>query len=167
MPSPRISKDWNFGCHFLTFTVKDWIYFFDRYGRWNLLAKSLEYCRENKGLKLFGFVFMINHLHLIVSCGDVAGFVRDFKKHTSKEFLKNIQATEPGYLSIFSDKNKKYQFWSKTNMPKVVSSEKFFLQKLTYIHENPVRKEYVLRPEEWYWSSANNDCELQADSYWE
>jgi hypothetical protein len=49
-------------------------------------------------------------------------------------------------------------------MSKLVESEDFFFQKLEYIHNNPVRKQYVVKPEDWYWSSANMSCELKTDS---
>ena len=80
MPSIRVSKELNDKAYFLTFTVKNWYYVLDRYNRWNIIANSLKYFQENKELKLYGFVFMINHIHLLVSSPDVAGFIRDFKK---------------------------------------------------------------------------------------
>jgi hypothetical protein len=37
------------------------------------------------------------------------------------------------------------------------------LQKVEYVHNNPVRKGYVRRPEYWIWSSANQDSEVRVD----
>ena len=165
MPSIRISKENNSGIYFLTFTIKNWYYIFDRYYRWNILSDSLKYCQKNKGLKLYGFVFMLNHIHLIVYSDDVSGFIRDFKRFTSGELRKNIQNTEPSILKIFLNKNNTYEFWQKTNMPKFIETESFFKNKLEYIHNNPVRKNYVVMPEYWYWSSANELCELKCDRF--
>jgi REP element-mobilizing transposase RayT len=134
---------------------------FDRYNRWDILAKSLQYCIAEKDLVLYGFVFMLNHMHLLFSSPTAAGFIRDFKKFTSKELRKNLEDTEPNVLKLFLDENNQYHFWQKTNMPLLVESEKFALQKLEYIHNNPVKKQYVARPEYWYWSSANPECELK------
>lgn len=164
MPSVRISKDANNGIYFLTFSIKHLYYIFDRHYRWNILADSLQYCRQNKNLSLFGFVFMLNHIHLIISSPDVSGFVRDFKRFTSKKLHENVAKTEPNVLKLFIDENGKYEFWGKTNMPKLIESENFFNEKLEYIHNNPVKKGYVMKPEDWYWSSANNLCELKIDS---
>jgi len=167
----------------LTFTVKNWYYVLDRHNRWNIIANSLKYFQENKGLKLYGFVFMINHLHLIVFSKDTIGFVRDFKKFVAREILKNIRQTEPNALKLFKvqvrdtepiigddrptvgSAEPKYEFWHKTNMPEMITSEKFFLQKLNYIHENPLKRNYVIKQENWYWSSANKNCELKTDSW--
>lgn len=163
MPSVRISKNDNQGIYFLTLSVKNLYYLFDRQYRWNILADSLEFCRKNKGLKIFSFVFMINHIHLIVSSVDVSGFVRDFKKFTSKKIKQNIEVSEPNILKLFLGNDGNYEFWAKTNMPKLVESEEFYNNKVEYIHNNPVRKSYVSQPEYWYWSSANPDCELKVD----
>ncbi len=103
---------------------------------------------------------MLNHIHLIASASDMIVFVRDFKKFTSKEIQKNIIATEPNVLSLFEIENGKYEFWAKTNMPKIIESEEYLFQKINYIHANPMRKQYVKRPEEWVWSSANLDSEI-------
>jgi len=155
MPTSRVSADLNSGTYYLTLTIKRWYYLFDRYGRWGILADSLRYCIDHKGLQLNGYVFMLNHLHLIVTSPDVSGFLRDFKKFTSKKFKENILANEPSVLSLFADESGHYQFWMEGNAPKKIENQSFYLQKLNYIHENPVRKGYVNRPEFWLWSSAN------------
>ena len=140
MPSLRINKNNNTATYFVTFTVIHWYYLFDRHNRWDIVANSLQYCKEQKQLKLYSFVFMLNHLHLLFSSPDAAGFVRDFKKFTSKELKKNIQATEPNILKLFLNENGIYQFWHTTNMPILIESEKVALQKMSYIQNNPVRK---------------------------
>jgi REP element-mobilizing transposase RayT len=163
MPSVKIHKEFNAGVHFLTFSVKNLYYFFDRHYRWNILADSLKYCQKEKQLKIHAFVFMLNHIHLIINSPDVSGFVCDFKKFTSKEFHRNIESTEPNVLKLFLDTDGKYEFWEKTNMPKIIETEKFYLQKENYIHDNPIKKNYVTEPEHWYWSSANPRCEIKID----
>jgi putative transposase len=92
------------------------------------------------------------------------GFVRDFKRHTSKEIQKNIIATEPTVLKLFDLGNGTYEFWSRTNMPKMIANEGYLLQKIQYIHENPVRRQYVKNPEDWVWSSANPESEIIVES---
>ena len=164
MPSLRISKDNNHGIYFTTFTTVHWYYLFDRYNRWKIIADSLCYCISHKNLKLYGFVFMLNHIHIIFESEDSAGFLRDFKKFTSKKLKENIVQTEPHILKLFK-LDEEYHFWQKTNMPLLIETEKFMLQKLQYIHNNPVSKGYVLRPQYWYWSSANLECELKAISF--
>jgi len=155
MPSRRVPTDLNAGTYYLTLTVQRWYYLFDRHNRWQVLADSLRYCQEEKGLELNGYVFMLNHIHLIVTSPDVAGFLRDFKRFTSKKLKENLEATEPSVLGLFVDGEGSYQLWMDTNAPKKIENPPFYVQKLKYVHENPVRKGYVARAEHWVWSSAN------------
>ena len=110
MPSVKISQELKSGIYFLTLTVKNWYYIFDRYNRFQILSDSIQYCQKNKDLKLFVYVFMLNHLHLIASSSDMIAFVRDFKKFTSKEMQKNIIVTEPSILKLFQVSENKYEF---------------------------------------------------------
>ena len=114
-------------------TVHRWYYLFDRHSRWEIIADSIRFCQKNKGLTLHAYVFMLNHIHLIVASEDIAGFVRDFKKFTSKQFRANIERTEPRVLTLFVDNKGHYQFWTDTNAPKKIENRDFYLQKLEYI----------------------------------
>ncbi len=163
MPSRRVPVDLNAGTYYLTLTVQRWYYLFDRHNRWQILADSLCYCQDHKGLELNGYVFMLNHIHLIVTSPDVAGFLRDFKRFTSKKLKENLAATEPTVLGLFVDAEGSYGFWMDTNAPKKIENPAFYVQKLNYVHENPVRKNYVARPEHWVWSSANPDSALRVN----
>ena len=160
MPSKRVASDLNAGTYFLTLTVQRWYYLFDRHNRWQILAESLLYCQENKGLELNGYVFMLNHIHLIATSPDMAGFLRDFKRFTSVKFKSNLETTEPRILSLFMDEAGKYKFWQDTNAPMKIENPAFYRQKLNYVQENPVRKGYVGKAEHWIWSSANPESTL-------
>ena len=50
--------------------------------------------------------------------------------------------------------NKRYQFWQQNNHPMVLDNNELMEQKLTYIHENPLKAGIVLSPEEYLYSSA-------------
>jgi REP element-mobilizing transposase RayT len=163
MPSLKISKELNDGTYFLTFTIKKWYYIFDRHNRWEILKDALLYCQKEKQLKIYGFVFMLNHIHLIVDSPDVLGFVRDFKRHTSRELHKNILTNEPNIERLFLEEKGSFSIWQETNMPIYLESENVFQQKLNYLLQNPVRKNYVTQEEYWYWSSANSECEIKVD----
>ncbi len=156
MSTLRIKEETKDFPHFLTLTVHGWYYVFDRHNRFEILANSLHHCQKHKQLQIFAFVFMLNHVHLIAAAPDLIGVIRDFKSFTSKELSKNICATEPNILKLF-ETEKGFQFWQPGNEPKTLESDDFFEQKYNYIHENPVRKQYVDKEEYWKWSSANPD----------
>ncbi len=155
MPSLRIDKELKDSFYFVTCTVQNWYYIFDRHNRWEILAESLKYCQKHKGLNIFAYVFMLNHIHFIAQAPDMIRFLCDFKKFTSMQIMKNILATEPDVAKLFPKKNGKFKIWEETNKPEIIETEKFFLQKMNYIHNNPVRKQYVQNPKHWYWSSVN------------
>ena len=82
--------------HFLTCTIVDWIDIFSRKTYRDVIIECLEFCIKNKGMVLYGYVIMSNHLHFIVQSkdGKLSDLIRDFKKFTAKQILEKLQ-TEP------------------------------------------------------------------------
>jgi len=154
--------------HFLTLTVVGWLDVFTRYCYRDLLLDNLGYCILNKGMILYGYVIMSNHVHLIVQAenGLLSELLRDFKKHTSKIILRAIkdepESRRDWMISYFSEackthsRNEHYQFWKYGNHPEEIYSTKFLWSKLDYIHLNPVRARIVKRASEYIYSSASN-----------
>ena len=163
MSNLRIQKALSDEIYFCTLTVKNWYYVLDRFCRFEILSDSLNFCCERKGLQIYSYVFMLNHIHIIASAPDLGDVLRDFKKFTSKEISKNICTFEPSILRLF-ESEKGFQFWEPGNCPKLISSEKFLEQKVSYVEMNPVRKQYVTIPEHWYWSSAHPSQPIQISS---
>ncbi len=161
MPIARIRSFAKDGFYFITPTLWNWYYLFDRHNRWEILANSLRYCQRHKSLEIYAYVFMLNHVHLIIRADDAEAVIRDFKRHTSRALKENIRSTEPNILNLFTQKDGLWRLWKEDNQPKLIESETFFVQKLNYIHDNPVRKGYVLNPAHWKWSSANPHSPLQ------
>jgi REP element-mobilizing transposase RayT len=163
--SLRIYSGNEFMPHFVTMTIVEWIDIFTRKEYCEIIIASLEYCHKNKGLKVFEYVIMPNHLHLIVkAAGNIklSQIISDFKKHTTREILKLLRTDNRKYilnlLSNSFDRKKDYekQIWQRENCPETISTSHFYKQKVRYIHDNPVRKGLVARPEDWLYSSARN-----------
>ena len=154
--------------HFITATVVDWVDVFSRKAYRDCIIESLDFCIKNKGMILYGFVIMSNHIHLIIQSdkNKLSDLIRDFKKFTAKTILHKIE-TEPEsradwMLKRFEfackshSRNEKYQFWQYGNHPEEIFSEKFFWSKLDYIHLNPVRAGIVVKASHYVYSSASN-----------
>lgn len=80
--------------YFITITVVDWVDIFTRPKYKHIILDSLTYCQQKKGLKIYAWVLMSNHLHMLVSVGQghtLADVVRDFKKFTSKKILAELE----------------------------------------------------------------------------
>ena len=154
--------------YFVTTTVVNWVDIFSRPKYKHIIIESLAFCQKNKGLEIYSWVLMPNHLHFIIGAENleqVQIVLRDFKKFTSKkiiaELLEDIQESRREWmLQLFKqagEKNQKiskYHFWQDGCYTEGISSLKFFKQKLDYIHQNPVRAEFVRYPQDYLYSSA-------------
>ena len=153
--------------HFITFAVVEWVDVFTRKEYRDILLDSFKYCQKEKGLILNCWCVMSNHVHMIASAKDenLSDILRDFKKYTSKHIISAIEnnsseSRRDWMLKIFREqgasnpRNKEYQFWRQDNCPIELYSPKFTVQKIRYIHENPVRAGIVSRPEDYLYSSA-------------
>ena len=154
--------------HFITSTVVDWIDIFTRQVYRDIVIESLEYCIDHKGMILYGYVIMSNHMHLIIQSehGKLSDLIRDFKKFTAKNILEKIQNSpesrrewmlERFRLAIQShSRNKEYQFWQYGNHAEEIYSNEFMWSKLDYIHLNPVKAGLVAKASDYIYSSASN-----------
>lgn len=157
-----------FAIHFLTFTVVGWVDVFTRKETKQIIVNSLKYCIEHKGLVIYGYVIMTNHIHLIVRCKDngmgLSAIIRDFKKHTSKQIVKWVNTSSKEsrrewmhmvfkYHAKLNSNNSEFQVWQQNSRPKEVVLPRFARQKLNYIHYNAVREGYVDLPEDYAYSS--------------
>lgn len=154
--------------HFVTFTVVNWIDVFTRKTYKIEIVNSLNYCIQQKGLKVYAWCLMSNHLHLIVSANEgfrLSDSIRDFKKFTAKRILNMIE-TEPEsrrewMLQQFKfagsklKRIKKYKFWKDDNHAIELTS-KMIEGRLNYIHQNPVESLIVDRAEDYVYSSARD-----------
>jgi putative transposase len=155
--------------YFLTLTVVDWVDVFTRPIYKQIIVDSLRHCQQKKGLELYAWVLMSNHLHLLASGAEtrnLSDILRDFKKFTSKTITDTI-LNEPEsrrkwminqfeFAGRFDPKITNFRFWQEGNEAKEIFTNDFLMQKLNYIHENPVRAEIVEYPEEYLHSSARS-----------
>ena len=77
--------------YFITCTIIEWIPVFNRKPFIDVMTNSLTFCRQNKGVKVFAYVIMDNHLHLVVSGTNLSNTIKDFKRHTAREIIKLAQ----------------------------------------------------------------------------
>ena len=155
----RITSD--SGYYFVTSTIIDWVPLIISDAIPMIIVKSFKFCQENKGLQLFGFVIMPNHFHVIINMEkpeEIPSVMRDLKRHTSQEiskYLKNHSQRKLFWIDRFYG-GKVNNVWQEGYHPEMIRSDKWFLQKLDYIHNNPVKAGFVERPEYWKYSSARN-----------
>lgn len=146
-----------------------WIPIFTRKPYFEILIDTLNFSRQNKGLKIFAYVILDNHLHLVVAGDNLTNIIKEFKSYTAREIIR--QAKEDGkdwlltQLMFHKGEHKReshYQVWQEGFHPQMISSEEMLAQKIEYIHYNPVRNGVVDKAEDWLYSSARNYLDLPA-----
>ncbi len=169
-----MSKGWKIqnpdGIYFITFAVIEWIDVFSRKIYKDELLHSIRYCQNNKGLELFAWCIMTNHVHLMIRAKEkshLSNILRDLKKYTSSRIVKMIESNEQEsrhnwMMWLFKSKglknsnNTHYQFWRQDNHPIEMLTMEIFYQKINYIHMNPVVEGIVDQPEFYLYSSARD-----------
>lgn len=153
--------------YFITYATVDWVDVFTRQTYKDIVVDSLQFCIDNKGLIVYAWCIMSNHVHLIIGSNQekMQDIVRDMKKFTSKKICEAIEnnpqeSRKQWMLALFSragkrnSNNKKYQFWQQHNQPIELDYAEIIDQKINYIHNNPVKAGWVNHPWEYTYSSA-------------
>lgn len=132
---------------------------------------SLSYLVQKGKVKLFGFVIMPNHIHLIWRIDDryrPSDIQRDFLKYTAMAIKRDLEVHHPAVLQRFrvDARDRKYQIWERNALSINIYKRNVLLQKLDYIHANPLQAKWQLcdTPEEYRFSSAG--FYLKNESEW-
>lgn len=146
---------------FFTAVCYDWLPLLKSEDCKNVIIRSLQYRVKTKQVAITGFVIMPNHIHFIwrIAAGiEREDFQRDFLKITAKEIIDILQRTDPDLIKKITVnlKDRKLQVWKRNSMSIDLFNEKFLLQKLNYIHNNPCQPkwELVTHPNDYLFSSS-------------
>lgn len=148
------------GIYFITCTVNQWVDVFTSTAYINILLDSLRYCQKQKGLEIFSWVVMTNHIHLIISThkDNLSDIIRDFKKFTASQIVnaisENTKESRKSWLLWLLKKEDEITFWQEGYHAEEITSLNFFNIKQDYIHLNPVRAGIVEKEEEYLYSSC-------------
>ena len=130
-----------------------------------LVVDSLDCMRLRERLKLYAFVIMPNHLHVIIQCraeDPLANVIRDLKKHIADRIIRhyrvegNQSVLDVLALAVTRPDKQRYKVWEDGYDARDIFSPEFLRQKMTYMHNNPCQPHWNLveRPEDYIWSSA-------------
>ena len=156
------------GAYFLTFQIVYWVDLFSRQRYRDIVVDGLNFCVKEKGLEIYSYVIMSNHLHMILrsSKENLSDVIRDFKRHTSRHLVKSIfsepESRRDWILKLFAhaanshERNENYQVWTHENHPEEIFSPEFTFRRINYIHNNPVRAGIVENAEDYLYSSARD-----------
>jgi len=174
MPNSAKSND----LFYVTLTIVNWLDIFTRENYKLIITKNLAYCQQNKGLRIFEYVLMTNHLHMIVQSDlkPLSDILRDFKSYSAKQLFaiisENPQESRKEWLlrtfkreGYINPLNKAIQVWQNGNYPIQLYSQEIIQQKINYIHQNPIRAGMVAEPHHYLYSSASPDSPLKCNEW--
>jgi len=126
--------------HFLTFSCYKRRPNFRSLESCSTFEAALERVRQQYELWVNAYVVMPEHVHILVSepeHGTLTQAMQSLKQGVARRLA--LRAADPFWQARYYDFN--------------VWSERKFVEKLRYIHRNPVKRGLVVRPEDWAWSS--------------
>lgn len=150
--------------HFFTSTVVNWTPLFASPSIVEQIYSCWKFMQDNGRLVIYGYVIMENHLHLIASSAtNLSKEIGIFRSYTARQIIDWLEAKNAehilkqlNYYKLRHKKDRDYQLWQEGTHPEVILNEKMMLQKLEYMHNNPVKRGYVDEPTHWRYSSARN-----------
>ncbi|MDD3603044.1 MAG: transposase [Sulfurovum sp.] len=163
--------------HFVTCTILHWLPIFTRKESVEIVLNCLKFLQKQDALKLHAYVILENHLHMVVQSNDLKKSMASFKKFTAVELLKLLHkenvTTLLDQLAFYKKahgKEKTYQVWEEGYQPKLMQNDLMLKSKIEYIHQNPVKRGYVDKPEHWRYSSARDyngmSGLIEVDRFW-
>ncbi len=149
--------------HFLTCTIVCWLPVFTRVEMVEIIFDSWKYLACERGFKVFAYVVLENHLHLIAASPNLAEDVGDFKSFTARQIIDlldhrgaSLLLKQLAWHKAKHKTDRDYQVWQEGSHPEEIQSHEMMRQKVEYFHNNPVNRGYVACPEHWRYSSAAN-----------
>ena len=147
-------------CLFVTTVARNRLPVFRTDAVKGVACRALDEARRSGGFALFAYVIMPEHLHVLadgtLKASDTLRYLNGILSHRVIEFLR-----EGGFTTSLEKlrgarkgRGHEYSLVDHHSNGLPVFSEGFFMQKVNYIHLNPVRAGLVARAEDYRWSSA-------------
>ena len=136
--------------YFVTATVCGWEHLFAELNYAQIVLDSLAWLRKNDRMSLFAFVLMPSHLHAILKPKErtIGGLLQNFGSFTAHEIIKQLRRNSRNDLLEFfhqqrRDRRHQHSVWQDIQAKNVYSAE-FLWEKIEYIHNNPIAKEWKM-----------------------
>ena len=100
----------------------------------DIVVRSLEYCREHKGLAIHAWVILDHHLHAILAAPDLSAVLRDLKSFTAKQLVQQIKLERREWLLHqlrhyrAAHKPNEYQIWQEGSHPQRILHDEMMEQ---------------------------------------
>jgi putative transposase len=146
---------------FITITCLNWLPVLKSDMHKQIIIEALKTRVDKQHVTIYAFVLMPNHMHLIWQLHDgiiKEDYQRDFLKFTARSLLNYMRMNDNHLAEQLkvSASDRTFQVWKRNSLSIDLFTGKVFLQKLNYIHNNPVQPKWRLSdlPENYKFSSA-------------
>jgi putative transposase len=142
--------------HFITCSCYRRLPFLARARRRDCFLSILEQVRQQYRFVVVGYVVMPEHIHLLITepeTGSPSKVMQVLKQRTARALLPKRKRKDPRQASLFGEEFQPRAFWQARFYDFNVWTTKKRVEKLRYMHRNPVRRGLVESPEQWRWSS--------------
>ena len=158
----RKSLDLPWDAHYLTFSCFHRQPFFAGRHSTRWFLDALDRARAKLPFDLWAFVVMPEHAHLVVLPGEgvlIRTILAQVKHPVTRRALHFLEKNCPGFANRMADRQPNgkvtHRFWQRGGgYDRNLRSTRDVHEKIDYIHNNPVRRHLVERPEDWVFSSA-------------
>jgi putative transposase len=120
------------------------------------ILSVLEQTRKRYRFVVVGYVIMPEHIHLLLSepeVGTPSTVMQVLKQRTARALLPKVKRGDPRQSKLFGEYPARAPFWQARFYDFNVRTEKKRIEKLRYMHSNPVERRLVAEPGDWRWSS--------------
>ncbi len=120
------------------------------------ILSVLEQTRKRYRFVMVGYVVMPEHIHLLLSepeVGTPSTVMQVLKQRTARALLPKTKPCDPRQAKLFRETPVRAPFWQTRFYDFNVWTEKKRVEKLRYMHRNPVPRGLVAEPDDWRWSS--------------
>ncbi|MGA1264299.1 MAG: transposase [Prochlorothrix sp.] len=126
--------------HFLTCTVIEWLPIFTRPEAVAIVLDSWSHLRKHAQFKIYGYVILENHLHLVAQAPNLSRCMASFKSFTARQLVALLTEHHAHplldrlHLAKADHKNdRNYQVWQEGSHPQLISNAEIMLQKLGHL----------------------------------
>jgi len=157
-------KRWDtpYDAHYLTFSCFGRQPFLQSAWACSLLLQAVNGARAKRPFDLWAYTLMPEHVHMIVWPHEgirISAILQAVKLPVTIQVLRWVRAHAPVFLDRMADRQPNgvvaHRFWQRGGgYDRNIRDDRELYEKIKYIHDNPVRRDLVTRPEEWRWSSC-------------
>ena len=153
----KLKHSYSFSTYFITFTCIEWIPLFEITKSYDLVYKWFAVLKEQYNADVVAYVIMPNHLHAIVHFHkegfNLNTIIANGKRLIAYQIIDRLENTGNTEMlsrlqNLVTDREKMkgqlHKVFKDSFDAKAIYSHRFLLQKINYIHNNPVSRKWML-----------------------